>query len=1011
MKKVALFLTLVTAFFSCLPDTSDPDPFGGTDDGSGGLVAQDGNILVDLTIELPPNAELSPMDLAVSSLFTDDSSLAAGNTTVEYFNGDGLELTFVTDLDQNIILFGFVNPNDASSFTLNSGSTAQALVLMHPWAMDLSTELKKQVMTEIENMPEFATLQTSIETEVSKANVDLLNNELVQSSLANLINKVLDSNAGKSKSSKLIDELKEPLAISTEGNTLTVKNIDNSMAYGVKLLGENGSNAVQILPDVNKNLFAFDQIGRIISLSGFEETQVSFNIASNQQYSIIAKNGLEFDNSEEDSVVFNRNAGKILISLLGLVSSSLKGAFSSDQCLDALGRFAFQNITQTFQKISRNQISNSDFLDDNLDLLRENTVGVGNVLNQCNHPLVQSERLKVLISSVVKVKEVFNAAEFGLLVIDWARYKNRIEFCIDKSSGEVVKCKDVTLSGELEFKRVPIGKPQNKTITIRNNSEAPYKIAEFKFPKTDFTSNPKIPDQGMELENGASMDFMITFDPQTIDDFSGEFEVITDLAENGTAKLEVLAEGVNALNSDKTELDFGNILVGEASQPQTIVLTNESDVDLILDEVSSIAGYAFTFPGETLTAGATLSLQVVFSPTDDFEDYNSSLVFTSDSKQEGVVVALKGDGYKGLQLEVLSSPNNLDFGKVDISSETGETKTLRITNPSDINIGINGFVFTNEAEGGYTTSLDDQLTNPGGITLAAQDSLEFEITFKPDRAGFFNGEFVVDNTESQDAPIRLPIMGEGVELEISVNPETLDFGEIEVGDFPSVRTFTITNNLDASAGFSITPQHDEITTNWSNGTILGVGEIRTVTAQFNPTSTTTTLNGTIEVEALNLNQFASVSYTASKKEDNTNILDGDWMPEWDVRTCEPTPTSNDTQCINHQNARPYVFIPNPNGFCQTLICGIMEFANIRNGNSDTVVINEWSFDGTTVTIRIISRSNGFFFTDRTFTYSGTYDENTDSFTGPYESEYVGGGTAGWKNKATGFLTLRRQPTQ
>ncbi|MCL6265080.1 choice-of-anchor D domain-containing protein [Flagellimonas myxillae] len=1008
MKKAALFLTVVTTLFSCLPDTSDPNPFGGTDDGSEGIVPQDGNTLVDLTIELPPNAELSPSDLIVSGLFTDDTSLTAGNTSVEYFNGDGLELTFVTDLDQNIVLFGFVNPTNPSSFTLNSSSTAQALVLMHPWAMDLSTELKKQVMTEIERMPEFTTLQTRIEIEVSKENVDLLNNELVQSSLANLINKVLDSNAGKSKPSKLIDELKEPLAISTEGNTLTVKNIDNSMAYGIRLLGENGSNAVQILPDVNKNLFALDQIGRIISLSGFEETQVSFDIPNNQQYSIIAKNGLEFDNSAEDNAVFNRNAGKILISLLGLVSSSLKGAFSSDQCLDALGKFAFQNINQTFQKISRNQISNSDFLDDNLNLLRDNTVGVGNVLNQCNHPLVQSERLKLLISSVVKVKELFNAAEFGLLVIDWARYKNKIEFCIDKSTGEVVNCKDVTLSGELEFNRVPVGKPQNKTVTIRNNSEAPFKITEFKFPKTDFTSSPEIPNQGMELENGTSMDFTIIFNPQTVDDFSGEFEVITDLAENGTSKLEVLANGVNALKSDKTELDFGNILVGESSEPQTIILTNESDVDLILSEVPSIDGYTFNIPEQTLVASETVSIQVAFNPIDDFADYNTSLIFKTDSDQEDVVVALGGDGYKGLQLEVLSTPNDLDFGKVDVNSETGETKLLRISNPTDINIGINGFVFTNEAEGGYTTSLDNELANPSGITLASQDSREFTITFKPDRAGFFNGEFVVDNTESQETPIRLPIMGEGVELEISVNPDVLDFGEVEVGDFPSVRTFTITNNLDASAGFSVTPQHDEITTNWSNGTVLEVGEMRTVTAQFNPTTSTTTLNGALDIEAIDLNQFATVSYTASKKEDNTNILDGDWMPEWDVRTCEPTNTSNDTQCINHQNARPYVFIPNPNGFCQTMICGIMDFSNIRNGNSDTVVTNEWTFDGTTVNINIVSRSNGFFFTDRTFTYTGTYDENTDSFTGPYESEYEGGGTAGWKNKATGFLTLRRQ---
>ncbi len=1020
MKKLVSLLFVLVFTSACIPTDDE------VDDGPSGIITpQEGNIVINIEIELPSDAKLTPSDLIVSSIFSDESQQTSGNTAVEIIDNDGLELTFATDRDDNIVLLGFVNPKDPVSHKMNSTTTAQVLLLMHPWAMDLTTELKLQLIEEVLSMPEYELLRNEIESEISSENVDLFNNQALLVSLVDLMDAVVsnDDIEKQANTAKKIDEVKKPLSINANGNVLTVTNIDNSMAYGIKLLGADGSSEIKALPDVDKNLFALDQIGRIVTLQGFRPTEQSFDITNNQEYSIIAKNGLLFDGSAENNIVRSKNAGKIVLSLLGIISSSIKDAFSNDECLNALGQFAFGNVSDVFKSLSENQISSEDFLSKMTIFLLNKAKDAEGVLEKCGQPLIKSERLKTILKAMVKIEEVFNGAEFGLLVLDWVRYPNQIEFCLDKSSGDALRCDAISISGDLIFNRIPIGKPQSRVITIRNNTANLFKILEFNFPKEDFKSEPEIPTDGsgIDLEKGSSLEFTITFHPESEDDFSGIFEVITDLSENGKATVEVDAKGVFPLKSDATELDFGNIAVDESSETKTITLTNESDVEIVLSEVPPIEGYTFdtssgeetSIPEQSIAPDDTVSIGVKFKPTSEFEDYNKSISFKTDTDQEDIIVNLRGDGIKGLVLEVLSTPNNLDFGKVDINSETGERKSLRLSNPTDISLDINGFIFTQEADGGsYTTSLDNELDNPSGITLASGESREFTITFKPDEIRSYNGEFVVDNTGSPNEPIRIPILGEGVSKELSVDPDFLDFGEVEVGSAPSTRTFTITNNLGETTTLNIQSNRPEITTDWINGTELANGQSRTVTVQFNPDSSTTDniIKGTIEIKNTNLDELAKVNYEAKKKENNLNILEGNWLPEWTVLTCEPTPTSNDTQCINHQNPRPYIFIPLANANCAGEVCGIMDFNNIRNGNSDTQVINEWSYDDNdnSVTINIRSRSNGFFFTDRTFIFNGTYNEGANTIIGSYESEYIGGGSAGWKNKATGTLTLRKE---
>ncbi|MEW4924385.1 choice-of-anchor D domain-containing protein [Algibacter sp. 2305UL17-15] len=451
-------------------------------------------------------------------------------------------------------------------------------------------------------------------------------------------------------------------------------------------------------------------------------------------------------------------------------------------------------------------------------------------------------------------------------------------------------------------------------------------------------------------------------------------------------------------------LNFGEVELDE-TKTQTLQIFNRGDepvtitnleINNNIEQFKVNTAFPFTL-SPTGSDGFSAEISVSFAPKTSSGNFNTFIKISNDKYEPFDVKsitasAINEDGAK------IKLNGTLNYNGITVNQPHSEFFDIQNPNLNDI-LNIQSIEFN------FGDLPSDKFSVNGwksGDILPGKKQ-EIEVVFEPSDVIEYNG-FVVVNNNLDDVNNKIPIYGKGKKLEIRLAGD-LDFGQVSVGqsktlsldiENPNLNDDIIVNNIVLPQGY---------VADWTSGTIRPSMR-QPVSITFSPEQATE-YSGVLEV-LNNIDETNNKLTITGRGVTNQNILDGNWIATWELTTCEPTATSNDTSCLNHQNTRPYVFIPTPNGSCQELLCGIMDFNNIRNGNSDGEVINKWEYDGTNVTVDIRSNSNGFFFLTRTFKYSGVLDQNTNTIIGQYESEYTGGGTAGWKNKATGTLTLKKE---
>ncbi|MFI1773754.1 Ig-like domain-containing protein [Thalassobellus citreus] len=890
MKNSFFYLFLFILIISCggKDDASeiDDDPILIVDE----ITPQEGNTALEVIINLPEGSTQNLDNVEILSIFNTDTDYSNG-VKVEVFETDELELVFATNNSNQLYMMGYVVPNKVDSLVLDSQSTALATILFHPWAFDLTSEDKLNAMEKLKTLPEFNEYLKLVEANITSGN------QITVAGREKVIEAYIKEDSGKNS----IVKKEDVIEIKVDETKVTVKKNNSAAHYGVGIYKKSN-------PDSPFN-------DRTVLSQNTETSE--FAIPLDGEWDINVKNGLVFDGSVENQFALRSNSSIIIKSILNLYSGKLgnelleRGECTFDNFL-APALVPTANLYVSWQQFSKKEISDLELIK-NVSLYaagRENDFWTA--INNCLVKDFGDSFGSEAWSKILKLLNFVNDAYDGYQVTkSLILNKNSVELCFVKNGTNISFCNGISLGGVFDFGKIPIGKSsEEKTLVVSNNLDIEVTVEGIELP-IGFTTIPDFKTNEVIMP-GQDLSVKLKYEPQNVAQIDTDIIIKND-ADQENNKIKVLAAAVNPLNSDKTVLDFDSLLVDDSSTAQLINLTNDSDVDITLIEVAPIEGYEFSLPEQTIKAGQTISVSIKFTPTDDTENYNKQLILKTDTNQEDLIIELKGQVFKRLILEVLSEPKNLDFGEVATNSNTGKTKSLRITNPTDIPIFINYFEFTDETkdEGGYITSEDEKLSlkngTPSGIELIAGGVLNFSITFKPDTERTYNGNFLVDYTESQDVPLSMTITGKGVVNELSVSETFLDFGEVEVGGIPSERTFVITNNLGEDATITMIPDDAEVKTNWPENTSIASGDSRTITATFTPTAemNTTPLNGTIQIEYGNLGQPITVNYTGSKKEDNNDIdLPGIWYFNFDedgLNSGICTSYAADGSIINVQN--------------------------------------------------------------------------------------------------------------
>lgn len=289
--------------------------------------------------------------------------------------------------------------------------------------------------------------------------------------------------------------------------------------------------------------------------------------------------------------------------------------------------------------------------------------------------------------------------------------------------------------------------------------------------------------------------------------------------------------------SPNTTQDFGTIDVGAASSPVVFTVTisglAEKVVGVDLDDNVNYTITADNCPGKT-TTDASCTFSVRFNPTSAGVK-NSSVRVTSvfDIK----TVSLTGTGADNPVAVV--NPSAMDFGTIGVGS-TSEPLTAIVTNTGSTDLTITANPSISGADAAQFAILNPANACVSGTVLSPGESCPVEVTHSPNDT--------IADTASLDIPtddVNLAVVLSGNGLigpGVALNPSSLSFGSIGVGNSSDPQIVQLTNNgtstLNVTSLSLATGTDFEIIGNTCDGQALAVNAGCVFQVVFRPTTDT-----------------------------------------------------------------------------------------------------------------------------------------------------------------------------
>jgi hypothetical protein len=239
-----------------------------------------------------------------------------------------------------------------------------------------------------------------------------------------------------------------------------------------------------------------------------------------------------------------------------------------------------------------------------------------------------------------------------------------------------------------------------------------------------------------------------------------------------------------------SSLSFGSVTMNTTSTAARVVVTNNSWQGITIQQVfCNVPEFIVVTPALPISLGphGSTSFQVTFRPKAALA-YSGSIVVNAGRKWgDAGTIYVSGTGTSpaappSKSYLLSSSASSLSFGNTLVGSSASQAITLTNTGTASVNIsqvaaaGV-GFKVT-----GF----------PGGVTLAAGQSLPLTVSFAPAAAGAATGTISVASTAT-NSPATISLSGTGIQPQISVIPSSVSFGNVTVG-VTNTQTLTIRNS-------------------------------------------------------------------------------------------------------------------------------------------------------------------------------------------------------------------------
>jgi len=268
--------------------------------------------------------------------------------------------------------------------------------------------------------------------------------------------------------------------------------------------------------------------------------------------------------------------------------------------------------------------------------------------------------------------------------------------------------------------------------------------------------------------------------------------------------------------------DFGSVVVGTTSPPETIALADNGNGALTISSITASGDFSQTNTcGSSLATNASCSITVTFTPT-AMGSRSGSITITDNASPATQTVSLLGTGTAPL---VSLSPTSLAFPSVAVDARSSP-QSVALSNTGNATLMITSIA----------ASGDFSQTNTCGSSVGAGASCTISVTFKPTASGTRTGTVTIADNANPGAQT-VSLTGTGVIAPIvSLSPASLTFSPQPLGTGSSARTVTLKNTGKATLSISsIKPTGDFSQTN-TCGSSVKAGASCTLEVAFKPTA-------------------------------------------------------------------------------------------------------------------------------------------------------------------------------
>ncbi|WP_420460896.1 hypothetical protein [Neolewinella sp.] len=392
----------------------------------------------EVIAEFPENSGMSPIDVTFSSIFTENAL-----KRVEVPLGDGLELAFATNSEGDIVLMTLFNPSATEKIVMNARTTALALVMLHPWAVDLTNNAKFEAMIYMESLPEFTKYVKAVERSISQHAINPLVSESVLNQLL-AVQRII---------AKDVNIPIEPLRFKISPKKATVTNEISSATYSIGLYNDKDE-LVSLAPAYGLNKTAhyyyLYRNGTTTPLVNGSET-ATLTIPSDGIWTLKANHGLPLDKTEEGRQATGINTVAVISNLLGLFSNDLKEAAQGMECRRHLVERIFSapgstiDVAEELVSFANGDLGGAVLTYSMTKYVLERYDDVVQVTEKClatgATKLVMKNSIKQIFGLMEKLGQLKTVFNGSAMLTDWLKYKKEIQYCFAVNGDRIETCK------------------------------------------------------------------------------------------------------------------------------------------------------------------------------------------------------------------------------------------------------------------------------------------------------------------------------------------------------------------------------------------------------------------------------------------------------------------------------------------------------------------------------------------------------------------------------------------